>query len=417
MNRPSKLRRCLGIVSVFLVAIFAARLATGQTPLSETERAAAQLPQPQRVIVDRLLSLDQLPATAWKMHSGDLTHGEAVGLDESDWQPVALREKAPTDAVWFRQTVQIPDTLNGYDLTGARIWFQFHADANGPMPEMIYYNGRRVAMGEDLEPIVLEEDARPGDKIVIAVKLLATIDTKTFRGATMRIEFPDSRPNPEDLAQEFLSASVLLPSLAPGDSSKLATLNSAIAAVDVSALDAAETSTGDARTDERRGAQSKFDASLKTAQGQLEVLRPLLETATFHLTGNSHIDAAWLWPWTETVDVVRRTFGTALQLMNEYPGYTYTQSAAAYNEWMAQKYPSMNAEIKRRIQEGRWEIVGGMWVEPDLNMPDGESLVRQLLVGKRWYKQAYGVDVTYRLESRFLRLQLATAADLQEERH
>ncbi len=169
----------------------------------------------------------------------------------------------------------------------------------------------------------------------------------------------------------------------------MATLDSAIAAVDVAALDAAETATGDARAQ----AQSKFDASLKAAQGQLEALRPLLETATFHLTGNSHIDAAWLWPSTETVDVVRRTFGTALQLMNEYPGYTYTQSAAAYNEWMAQKYPSMNAEIKKRIAEGRWEIVGGMWVEPDLNMPDGESLVRQLLVGKRWYKQAYGVDV------------------------
>ena len=254
-------------------------------------------------------------------------------------------------------------------------------------------------MGEDLEPIVLEEDARPGDKIVIAVKLLSTIDTKTFRGATLRIEFPENRPNPADLAQEFLSASVLIPSLNPSDAegptkggekiNPMATLNSAIAAVDVSALDAAETATGDARAQ----AQSKFDASLKAAQGQLEALRPLLETATFHLTGNSHIDAAWLWPSTETVDVVRRTFGTALQLMNEYPGYTYTQSAAAYNEWMAQKYPSMNAEIKKRIAEGRWEIVGGMWVEPDLNMPDGESLVRQLLVGKRWYKQAYGVDV------------------------
>ena len=69
------------------------------------------------------------------------------------------------------------------------------------------------------------------------------------------------------------------------------------------------------------------------------------------------------------------------------------RSAAAYNEWMADKYPDLNAEIKQRIKEGRWEIVGGMWVEPDLNMPDGESLVRQLLVGKRWYKQAYGVDV------------------------
>ena len=91
--------------------------------------------------------------------------------------------------------------------------------------------------------------------------------------------------------------------------------------------------------------------------------------------------------------MVKRTFGTALQLMYEYPQYTYTQSAAAYNEWMAQKYPDMNAEIAQRIKEGRWEVVGGMWVEPDLNMPDGESLVRQLLVGKRWYKQAYGVDV------------------------
>ena len=79
--------------------------------------------------------------------------------------------------------------------------------------------------------------------------------------------------------------------------------------------------------------------------------------------------------------------------MNEYPDYTYTQSAAQYNDWMAEKYPDMNAEIAKRIKEGRWEIVGGMWVEPDLNMPDGESLVRQILVGKRWYKQAYGVDV------------------------
>jgi alpha-mannosidase len=114
--------------------------------------------------------------------------------------------------------------------------------------------------------------------------------------------------------------------------------------------------------------------------------------------------------------VVKRTFGTALQLMYEYPQYTYTQSAAAYNEWMAQKYPDMNAEIKQRIKEGRWEIVGGMWVEPDLNMPDGESLVRQLLVGKRWYKQAYGVDVRIGWNPDSFGYNVATAADLQEER-
>ncbi len=93
------------------------------------------------------------------------------------------------------------------------------------------------------------------------------------------------------------------------------------------------------------------------------------------------------------MDVVQRTFGTALQLMDEYPQYTYTQSAAAYNQWMEEKYPSLHRQIVDRVKEGRWEMVGGMWVEPDLNMPDGESLVRQLLIGKRYFKQKFGVDV------------------------
>ena len=77
--------------------------------------------------------------------------------------------------------------------------------------------------------------------------------------------------------------------------------------------------------------------------------------------------------------------------MNEYPNYTFTQSAAQYNEWMADKYPKLNDQIKQRIKEGRWEIVGGMWVEPDLNLPGGESLVRQLLVGQRFFQKEYGV--------------------------
>jgi alpha-mannosidase len=346
---------------------------------TEMARATALLPPDSRAVVDRLSSLRELPAGAWKMHTGDVAHGEDANLDDSSWQPIAVGEKAQNEAVWFRQTMQVPETLNGYDLSGARIWFQIQVHGNGPMPEILYFNGRRVALGEDLEPVVLFDKAQPGEKVTVAVKILHTVDTKTFRGVTMRIDFAEGRPNPEDLREEFLSAALLVPSLAPGDASKVSTLNDAIHAVDLAALDAHD--------------QSKFDASLKSAQSKLEALKPLLKQAEFHLDGNAHIDAAWLWPWSETVDVVKRTFSTALQLMYEYPGYTYTQSAAAYNEWMADKYPDMNAEIAKRIKEGRWEIVGGMWVEPDLNMPDGESLVRQLLVGKRWFKQAYGVDV------------------------
>ncbi len=378
MNSVLKLRFArFACLFVFAATLCASRL-LGQSA-AEAAKIAAPLPAEARVVLDRLSMLRELPDGAWKFHPGDLAHGEAVTLDESSWQPIALKSKAPKEAVWFRQSYQVPATLGGYDLTGARIWFQFQAYANGPMPEILYFNGRRVAMGDDLEPVVLFDGARPGDKVTVAVKLLHTVDLKTFQGATLKIDFPDGRPNPEDLREEFLSASLLVPALAPSDPAQTATLNDAIRAVDLAALDANN--------------QAKFDESLRAAHGKLEALTPLLRQVTYHLTGNSHIDAAWLWPWTESVDVVKRTFGTALQLMYEYPEYTYTQSAAAYNEWLAQKYPEMNAEIAQRIKEGRWEIVGGMWVEPDLNMPDGESLVRQLLVGKRWYKQAYGVDV------------------------
>jgi len=383
------------ILVVLSAATFATLSASAQTLVearrvaAEVARVAGKLPPESQAVITRLTLLGYLPDGAWKTHSGDVAHGEAVNLDESGWETAKIPGEAPNDAVWFRQTYTVPETLNGYDLTGARIWFQFHADANGPMPEILYFNGRRVALGDDLEPVILFDSAKPGDKVTVAVKLLHTVDKKGLRPASLNIDFAEGRPNPDDLRTEFLSCAQLVPSLAPGDPGKMDTLNKAIAAVDLKALDAAEAPGAEARTQ----AQGKFDASLKDSQTKLEALLPLVQKMTWHLTGNSHIDAAWLWPWTETVDAVKRTFGTALQLMYEYPHYTYTQSAAQYNEWMAQKYPDLNDQIKQRIKDGRWEIVGGMWVEPDLNMPDGESLVRQLLVGKRWYKQAYGVDV------------------------
>jgi len=323
--------------------------------------------------------LDQLPAEEWRFHSGDLPHGESSDLDDSSWKLVKPRFDAAKDSGWLRRTIEVPQSHHGYDLTGARIWFSIDTNANGPVPEIIYFNGRRVALGDDLEPIVIFDKAKPGEKVLVAVKLLPTVDNKIFVGTNLRIDFSEDRPNPEDLRLEILSSALLIPSLSKDVSGDTATLEKAIGAIDLSALDSKD--------------PAKFDASLKQAQSSISALKPLLQQATFHLTGNSHIDAAWLWPWTETVDVVKRTFSTALQLMNEYPDYTYTQSAAQYNSWMAAKYPDMNDQIKRRIKEGRWEIVGGMWVEPDLNMPDGESQVRSILVGKRFFQKEYGVDV------------------------
>jgi len=98
-------------------------------------------------------------------------------------------------------------------------------------------------------------------------------------------------------------------------------------------------------------------------------------------------------PWTETVEVVRNTFRSILDLMRKYQDSKFTMSSARTYEWMQEKYPDLFSEIEQRVKEGRWEIIGGMWVEPDLNMPDGESLVRQILVGERSLQKNFGGDV------------------------
>jgi alpha-mannosidase len=365
----------IALASALALVLFVPRVVRGQTPdpLSGLSPAA-------RHTIQQLGSLNSLSATDWKFHAGDVAHGEAPDLDDSAWQTVSARSHAPTDAVWYRRWIEVPKTLNGYDLSGARIWFQFAAYANGPMPEIIYFNGRRVALGDDLEPIVLFDRAQPGDRVLVAVKLLHTVDQKTFSQADVHIEFNPARPNPNDLLQEILSANALLPSLSAVNATSVHQgIEASATSVDLHALEQAQ--------------QPAFDASLVRAQAELEKIKSDLQQTSIRLTGNSHIDAAWLWPWTETVQVVHDTFSTALQLMNEYPQYTYTQSAAAYSEWMCEKYPAICQEIQERVKQGRWEMVGGMWVEPDLNMPDGESLVRQLLIGKRYFRDKFGSEV------------------------
>ena len=373
-------RSLLSFAAAFSLPLFsAAVLAQTHTP----RRAEASLSEGARTRLHLLESLTSLPADEWRMHTGDLPHGEATTLDDSSWEQVEAPYTGGKDATWFRRKVTIPKTLHGYDISGSRVWFQFRADANGPMPQIIYFNGRRVALGDDLEPIVLFEPAKAGDTVEIAVKLLQTVDNKRFRGATLRIEpvapagGKAARPSPEDIRIQAISAANILPALPNPMPNAMAKVEEAIADISTTAL--------------TNSNQAAFDASLRKAQGVLDTLRPEMEKAHITLTGNSHIDAVWLWPESETIDVVKRTFSTALQLMNEYPGYTFTQSAAQYSEWMADKYPKINEQIKQRIKEGRWEIVGGMWVEPDLNMPGGESLVRTLLVGQRYFQKEYGV--------------------------
>jgi alpha-mannosidase len=112
-----------------------------------------------------------------------------------------------------------------------------------------------------------------------------------------------------------------------------------------------------------------------------------------HIIGYSHIDAAWMWPWRDGSNLALTTARSALDRMNETPGFRYSHSSAIHYRWIQMADPSMFEEILHRIREGRWEVVGGWPVEPDCNLPSTESFVRHALYGKKYCRQMLGVDV------------------------
>jgi alpha-mannosidase len=108
------------------------------------------------------------------------------------------------------------------------------------------------------------------------------------------------------------------------------------------------------------------------------------------MTGHAHIDLAWLWPLTETRRKIRRTFWTVIDLMEHYPDFTFNQSSAQAYAWIEEDDPDLFDQIRMRVAEGRWEPIGGMWVESDANVTGGEAFVRQLLYGQRYFESTFG---------------------------
>ncbi|SKA85327.1 alpha-mannosidase [Clostridium sp. USBA 49] len=126
-----------------------------------------------------------------------------------------------------------------------------------------------------------------------------------------------------------------------------------------------------------------------------------MKEKTLYMIGNAHLDPVWLWRWQEGFQEVKATFRSALDRMNEYPDFIFNSSSAAYYEWIENNEPEMFEEIKKRIKEGRWVLVGGWWIQPDCNIPSGESFIRQALYGQHYFKEKFGVtaEVGYNVDS------------------
>ena len=255
----------------------------------ETSRAT-KAPNPDEPILDHLDSLTTLPVPEWRYHD-DLAHPEGSSLEDSGWPMMTVknlpyRQALKEGAHWkgarvLRQWIQMPEKINGYAIEGARVRLDLRVASEGTAMITVFSNGSLIFRGnEDVqEPILLSESAQPGQKFLIAARIDAGDVETVLLQSQLTVEPPASRPDPALLHTEILAARPMITAYEAGKAEREHALAAAVEAIDFSPLE--------------RGDQAAFDASLRRAQSQLQLLNPWLKQFTVRAIGNSHIDMAW----------------------------------------------------------------------------------------------------------------------------
>lgn len=354
--------------------------------------------------VDRLVkALDSLTLSSfndWKVSpdlktfrpTGDPTR---PGYDDSGWATLKLNQNIYPDSCWMRKEIVLPSKILGKPISGS-MKLLVSVDDYG----YLWVNG--VSKGHfpwDGE-FELTANARPGEKILIVIKAINTGGPlRLIRAQIASEEFKSLRSAIENLSLSLRVGQKLL----SFDTYQTSSNQRVDPGTDKSTVDKAEKrrlndllqSTA-AAIDLRPlidGPLEKFQASLADVRTTLKPVDAYAKRFTLYFNSNAHIDAAWLWRLGETIEVCKNTFASVLNMFNARPDFTYTQSSAAYYDWMEQLYPDLYGRIRERIKDGRWEVIGGMWIEPDCNLISGESWSRHLLYAKRYFRQKLGVDV------------------------
>ncbi|HEV2489809.1 MAG TPA: hypothetical protein VGT03_08370, partial [Candidatus Acidoferrales bacterium] len=342
-------------------------------------RAAPQTSPDWKAIIAQLDSITVIPLPDWKIHPADGGRWEAPDADDSSWPSYTAKTEWTTGSMWLRRWIELPERLNGYDIKGARLELRWSIGGESTVLLTAYVNGTQVGVGEDEGSLTIVPSAQTGQKMLLALKVQVLPGHSSVQRAQIELAPAPGRPDPKFLLDECEAAQNIIGAFPEQQAERSAYVEAALGAINWDAL--------------KSGDQNAFDDSLRAARQKLEPLKPWLKTFTIHAAGNTHIDMAWLWPRSETEEAVRSTFTSALELMQEYPNLTFTMSTAQAYQWIQEKYPDLFAQIKERVKEGRWEPIGAMWVEPDLNMPTGEAIVRQILLGKRYFQKNLGVNI------------------------
>jgi len=304
------------------------------------------------------------------------SYAEATKVD--DYCPIGVGEEWGGNCNgWFRIRFTVPKEWAGKTVTS---FFDFGAEA------CAYLNGEpRQGIDRHHPEMLLIQSAKGGEEFEIIVDAISghawTPDAPGKKSCLSRAEIATRNIEVENY-YFTLETLCLLADALPQDSTRrqriIYHLNKSVDAFDYTHTD---------------------EASLReSATRALELLKPVVEcpaeasATNLAVHGHSHIDVAWLWPYRETMRKCARTFSTVMRMIEQYPEYLFSQSQAQLYQFVKENYPSLYKEIREQVKAGRWDVTGSMWVEADCNLSSGESLVRQVLLGKNFFIDEFGIE-------------------------
>ena len=343
------------------------------------ERVEVIASQLKKQIVVQSFSLD-----SWQMKEAFyLTPAEADADSQTPWQPFdSTRDHwyGKDRHYWFRTEFTVPEEYDGKQLwLYLRTQIEEWDDAKNPQ-FLIFVNGV-VRQGADMNhrELPFTDCAKAGERFVIDLQAHSGILHPEFR------LMADVQERSELVKDLYYDLQVPLWALDRMDKESKTYIDLCTAMNDAINLLDMRRVPSEAFYESVQQARDLLD---KTIYGEMAGFDDVIASCI----GHTHIDVAWWWTVAQTREKTARSFSTVLKMMEEYPEYRFMSSQPVLYTFLHERYPELYEQLKQRVKEARWEPEGGMWLEADCNLTAGESLVRQFLYGKRFFREEFGVE-------------------------
>ena len=341
-----------------------------------------------------------LTVKAWPVPGEPVPVAEVLQVPEADYLPFAIGESwgGPWSTTWFRFSGQVPEEWAGQRVEAViDLGFDPNRGPGGQAEGLVHTLDGRALHG--LHPmnraVLIAANAEPGEPVDFLVEAAANPGIESAHGRNQH--FGDLATAGTDPLYRLVSADLSV------RDEEVWQLIHDVEVLDqlMRALDPASPRRHELMRALERAADATdlhdIPGTAAAARAELTdaLSRPAYASAhRISAVGHAHIDSAWLWPLRETVRKCVRTFSNVLSLTEEYPELVFACSSAQQYAWVKEHRPELFERLRKAVGEGSFVPVGGMWVEADGNMPGGESLARQLVYGRRFFAEEFGVEQT-----------------------